>query len=606
MSLVTIVYSMIAGVCLTLAAVHLPVWVRNREARASLAFAVAAICSGAIACGELFMLTATTPDGYATAQKWNHVPIALLLVALAAFGYQYLRAGQLWLALLGIGLRLVALAINFSLGENLNFLQVTALGRVPYMGEAVALAIGVRNPWLVLTQLDTFLLMLFFADASVTAWRHRRRTEALLVGGSLTLFMLASAARSMAVFWLGVQMPSMVSLFSLGVMLVTGYALSRDLLRARQLATALDERELQATLAAEAANLGTWSRDLATGTVRVSRKWRELFGFSPEEPLALPALLQRIHIDDRAAFDHRLAQATREGGHYHTELRLALPDGRTRWIAAIGRVAFDARGRALRTRGACIDITARKQQERETLRLRQDIAHVGRVSVMGQLASALAHEINQPLGAILRNAEAASLFMQDPSPDLAEITAILEDIRKDDQRAGAVIDRMRSLLRRQEVAMTELDLSQVLGDVAMLVRQDAAARHVAMHLEVAPNLPPVHGDRVQIQQVLLNLILNAMDALRSDGDRQGTVAVTARREGPETLEISVADTGCGIPAAQIDRVFDPFFTTKTTGIGMGLSISRSIVETHGGRLWAENNAVRGATFRFTLPVAAWA
>jgi len=120
---------------------------------------------------------------------------------------------------------------------------------------------------------------------------------------------------------------------------------------------------------------------------------------------------------------------------------------------------------------------------------------------------------------------------------------------------------------------------------------------------VAPGLPPVHGDRVQLQQVLLNLILNAMDALRSEGDRHRTVAVTARREGPETLEISVADTGCGIPAAQIDRVFDPFFTTKTTGIGMGLSISRSIVESHGGRLWAENNAGPGAKFVFTLPIA---
>jgi signal transduction histidine kinase len=228
------------------------------------------------------------------------------------------------------------------------------------------------------------------------------------------------------------------------------------------------------------------------------------------------------------------------------------------------------------------------------------------MSVMGQLASALAHEINQPLGAILRNAEAAALFMQDPSPDLAEISAILEDIRKDDQRAGAVIDRLRALLRRQEVAMTELDLNQVLGDVATLLRPDAAARHVAMQYDVAPDLPPVHGDRVQLQQVLLNLVLNAMDALRSEGGPNRTVAVTARQEGPGTLEISVADTGTGIPAGQIERVFDPFFTTKTTGIGMGLSISRSIVEAHGGRLWAENNAQCGATFRFTLPVAAWA
>jgi two-component system sensor kinase FixL len=196
--------------------------------------------------------------------------------------------------------------------------------------------------------------------------------------------------------------------------------------------------------------------------------------------------------------------------------------------------------------------------------------------------------------------------MQDPSPDLAEISAILEDIRKDDQRAGAVIDRMRTLLRRQEVEMKPLQVPQMLDDVAALLRPDAAARHIALEIDVPPDLPPVHGDRVQLQQVLLNLILNGMDALGTDVRNGRKVAVTARHEGSDTLAFSIADSGAGIPPAQIERVFDPFFTTKTTGIGMGLSISRSIVEAHGGRLWAENNAQRGATFRFTLPVAAWA
>ena len=606
MSLVTVVWSMIAAACLTLAAVHLPVWWRNREARATLAFGIAATATAAIAFAELVMLKAATPQVYATAVRWIHVPIAVLMVALAGFAFYYLAAGRPWLAGTAIGLRLLALVVNFSVGQNLNWLEVQALRDVAFLGEVVRVPVGVTNPWMAIGALSVLLLMVFFIDASVTAWRQGRRASALVVGGILTLLTLSGMLLAVMLFWGKVQAPYVLSLFCLGIVAVMAYALSTDLLRVRQLVGDLSVREQEAALAAEAADFGTFTRDMTRDVLEASDKWRELFGFAPGQPLALDDLVQRIHVDDRAAFADSTAAAIRERSTQHVEFRVQPGDGRVRWIAAIGRVEFDARGRPVRSRGVCIDISARKQAEQEMLRLRQDIAHVGRVSVMGQLASALAHEINQPLGAILRNAEAASLFMQDPSPDLAEITAILEDIRKDDQRAGAVIDRMRSLLRRQEVAMTELDLSQVLGDVAMLVRQDAAARHVAMHLEVAPNLPPVHGDRVQIQQVLLNLILNAMDALRSDGDRQGTVAVTARREGPETLEISVADSGSGIPAAQIDRVFDPFFTTKSTGIGMGLAISRSIVETHGGRLWAENNAVRGATFRFTLPVAAWA
>ena len=177
-------------------------------------------------------------------------------------------------------------------------------------------------------------------------------------------------------------------------------------------------------------------------------------------------------------------------GEYHFEYRVLLPDGGTRWIASQGRVEFDARHRPIRTRGASIDITARKLAEQEMLRLRQEIAHVGRVSVMGQLATTLAHEINQPLGAILRNAEAAALFLQHPSPDLAEIGAILEDIRKDDQRAGAVIDRMRAMLRREPVVTAPLDVGQFLRDVASLLQPDAVARQVKLVLGVPDGIPP--------------------------------------------------------------------------------------------------------------------
>ena len=251
-----------------------------------------------------------------------------------------------------------------------------------------------------------------------------------------------------------------------------------------------------------------------------------------------------------------------------------VPGAAARWPhpldRAIGRVEFDARGRPVRSRGACIDITSRKQAEQEMLRLRQDIAHVGRVSVMGQLASALAHEINQPLGAILRNAEAAALFMQDPSPDLAEITAILEDIRKDDQRAGAVIDRMRALLRRQEVEMKPLDVPQMLDDVAALLRPDAAARHIALEIDVAAG-PSAAARRPGAA---------AAGAAQPHPQRHGCHRRRGRRppqgRGDGTPPGSQHAWSSALPTPapasrqrQIDRVFDPFFTTKTTGSAWG-------------------------------------
>ena len=300
---------------------------------------------------------------------------------------------------------------------------------------------------------------------------------------------------------------------------------------------------------------------------------------------------------------HAMAFAGAGGGRYQTEYRLMLPDGATRWISSQGRVEFDATGQPVLIRGTARDVTARKQAEQETQLLRHEIAHAGRVSMMGQLASGLAHEINQPLASILRNAEAAELFLQHPSPDLDEIRAILSDIRSDDERAGHVIDRMRGLLKRQTLDTERLDVGALVGDVAALVRIDAATRQVKLDLEVPADLPQVRGDRVQIQQVLLNLILNGMDALHGTRFEERRVDVTARVDGAQLIEIAVGDAGHGIPADQLARIFDPFFTTKPNGMGIGLAVSRTIVEAHRGRLWAENRNGGGAAFRFTLPIA---
>ena len=235
--------------------------------------------------------------------------------------------------------------------------------------------------------------------------------------------------------------------------------------------------------------------------------------------------------------------------------------------------------------------------------MRGQLAHVARVTMLGQLAAALAHELGQPLGAILRNAEAAELFLQHEPPDLDELRAILADIRKDDQRAGDVIERLRALLKRRSIEPRALAVGDLLANCDALIRADAAGRHVKVEIEASPGLPRVMGDRVHLQQVLLNLVLNAMDAVEGEPAEERRVSVRARLDGGRTVEVAVSDSGHGMTPERLALVFEPFFTTKANGMGIGLPISRTIIEAHGGRIWAETNADKGATLRFTLPVA---
>jgi signal transduction histidine kinase len=240
---------------------------------------------------------------------------------------------------------------------------------------------------------------------------------------------------------------------------------------------------------------------------------------------------------------------------------------------------------------------------RELEELRTEVTRAGRVTALGQLASSLAHELSQPLGAILRNAEAAELLLATPTPDLEELRAIMADIHKDDRRAGDVIEKMRALIKRRNLEMQSLPLDEVVHDVISMVRPDALARHVALDCVMPPGLPPVKGDRVHLSQVLLNLIINGMDAIQASRANTKRVVIEAQPHAHGQVEVTVSDSGPGVPQEIIGKVFDPFFTTKSGGMGMGLPISRTIIEAHGGRLWAERGTGSGLTFRFTLQQA---
>jgi PAS domain S-box-containing protein len=364
---------------------------------------------------------------------------------------------------------------------------------------------------------------------------------------------------------------------------------------------ALREGERRLNLAAAAAKLGLWRWNVQDNSMWATDRAKRIFGFSPETEVTFGMWRERVHMDDQAAVEAALAEAVARNGSYETEYRAVGDNGEVRWIAASGQAASGAGGEPISMTGVVMDITERRNAEREMQELRRDLAHAGRVTLLGQLASALAHELGQPLGAILRNAEAADLILQEEPPDLEELRAIVTDIRRDDQRAGDVISRLRSLLKKRELELQHIGIEVVIAEVVALVRGDAAERGVKVEVAAAPNLPDVRGDRVHLQQVLLNLIINAMDALRESKAGDHRISIRAAGTADGQVVVSVSDNGPGIAEDKLGKVFEPFFTTKSTGMGVGLAVTQNLIEAHRGKIWAENRPEGGAVFHFTVP-----
>ncbi len=289
-----------------------------------------------------------------------------------------------------------------------------------------------------------------------------------------------------------------------------------------------------------------------------------------------------------------------QGKYVHYTQDFELEDGRLIWVEAIYVPDVDERGgvRGFYTLG--MDVTERNLAQQESRRLQEELLHAGRIATMGELAGALAHEINQPLSGIMSNAQAALRYLSAPAPDLEEVKEILQDIVKDDARAGDVIKRLRVLLKKNTVAFEPLDLNSVFRDVVGFLRSDAVIRDVAVTTDLDPRLPLIRGDRIQLQQVVLNLMVNAFDAVREQPPAGRRVLVRTWLKDSHVLA-AVSDSGTGIFIGDAEKIFKPFFTTKPQGLGMGLSTSRSIVSAHNGRLWVENNPDGGATFYFSLP-----
>ena len=851
MSWVTIIWAMIASACLTLALVHVLVWWRRREAWANLLFALTAVATAVFAGCELWMMRAETPVAFGTALRWGHVPVWVLFVSLVGFVRLYLRAGRSWLAWTACGLRTLSLILNFVCTPNLNYREITALRHVSFLGERVAVAEGVPNPWMLIGQLSLLLLVIFVADAAVTVWQRGDRRQAVLVGGSIVFFVVAGTGQAILTLWGIIHAPITASLFFMAIVAAMGYELSQDVFRAARLSDDLRDSEERMSLAAEAANLGMWVWDVVRDEIWMTDKGRALFGFAPETRLDYAALISRVHPEDRAARAAAIKRALETQGEYAMEYRVLLPDGTLRWIGTRGHCmnvgdpkgirllgvsmdvtaqkqaqdalresearframantapvmiwmsgtdklctffnkgwldftgrpleqelgngwaegvhredfdrcfevyanSFDARqpftmeyrlrrsdgeyrwvldngtprfasdGTFLGYIGSCIDITerkqaqdrfrlvveaspngivlvnaqghivlvnacaeklfgygreeligqgiellvperfrgehsahragfhaapaaraigaglelfarrkdgtefpveigsspiqspegtlvlsvivdisARKQAEAEARQHREELAHLSRVAIMGEMAGSLAHELNQPLTGIVNNASAGRRFIAKGRADLPKLDGLFEAVVADGRRAGEIIRGIRGMVRKGEEVRGPVNLNDVIASVLRFVRSDALGRHCALVTEPDPKLPLVEADQVQLQQVLLNLVVNAFEAMRETPAAERRVIIRSERESDGRVRVSVRDFGTGLPVEEPERIFERFFSTKREGMGMGLAIARSIITSHGGELAAANAQGGGACVHFSLPVIA--
>jgi PAS domain S-box-containing protein len=337
-------------------------------------------------------------------------------------------------------------------------------------------------------------------------------------------------------------------------------------------------------------------------TVYWSDEMFRLFGFDPQQGLPMfDQWLQRIHPEDREKLKLANEKTFLDKVNCDVEFRIVKPDGTVEHIHGIGHPVLTPTGELVQVVGTMVEITERKRAEEARDRLRQleaDLAHINRVSTMGELTASLAHEIKQPIGAAVTNAEACFRLLDRDQPDLPEAKQAALEMVRDARRAADIIDRVRLLYQKGSPQLDIVDVNEVIRDMVIVLHNEANRHSVTMHTDLAEELPKVMADRVQLQQALMNLMLNGIEAMR---DTRGELSIKSQLADDSRLLISIADTGVGLPSEKIDKIFNAFFTTKSQGTGLGLAITRSIVESHGGRIWATANSGRGATFSFTLP-----
>ena len=382
--------------------------------------------------------------------------------------------------------------------------------------------------------------------------------------------------------------------------IVKWYGSSTDIEDRKRAEEELRRSEAKLVEAQRVSQTGSFVWNISTGERVGSKEFFRILGYDQPHSVTFEMVLQRAHPEDRAFVEQAIDRAARAGKDLDYEHRLLMPDGSVKHVHVVAHAVRSEAGQ-LEFIGAVVDVTATKQAEEKLHKAQAELAHVTRVTTLGELTASIAHEVNQPLAAVVANAEACLRWLDRESPDLVAARRSVEWVINDSCRASEVIRRVRALAKKSDIEKVPLDVNDVVREAVVLVQRELSSQFISLRTELAPSLPMILGDRVQLQQVIINLVMNGIEAMQPITDRQRELVIRSDQDEMRRVHVSVTDCGVGISAEIANRLFNAFFTTKSSGMGMGLSICRSIVEAHEGRLSISPNEGPGTTVQFVLP-----
>lgn len=605
MSGLTIAWSLSAGMSGLLCLLQLLLWLKDRSNRGYLLASVMALSAAANAFVELSLIHTSDIAAYQELLQLENLAVYVLLSSLVWLVSLRLKTARHWLALGIIALWSVALIFNLLSPGSLVYVRVIELKQhMTSWGEPFTVAVGETNPWVLLAHIGVILILIYVIDASLRAWRAGERRSSAVIGVGVVVFLLIGGVHSMLVDNAVLATPYMVSFAYLAIVLALSYELVDEAVRAPRLDREIEANERRWRTLLENVDLAVIAVDPDRRIIYANPFLERLSGYSALELRGMPisVLVEPL---ERAEAQSRLEQAARTGPRSQSCWTIVRADGEERQVAWSSVRLTDPNGGYAGVLAIGADITEGMRAQLALQRTQRDLERLMRANILGELVSSLAHELNQPLTAILANAQAARRVLSAGNFDRAELREILDDIIRDDKRAGGVIHGLKRLLRKGEPTRDRFAINQVLDEVISLLRGELEASNIELSLEKGNHLPDIEAGKVEVQQVLLNLLLNAVRAVadKPAGERRITV-YTQRDDGG--IGVRVVDTGPGVPADVLAKVFDPFFTTQREGLGMGLAISRRTVEALGGTIQVTNAPGGGAQFEFSLLLKATA